>query len=80
MEFPRDNPLRRSLSTGRGALLPIGLFSMVFNVLALAVPLYMMQIYDRVLNSGSQETTAPVDSKPSTDSRWPSWKIQTTTP
>lgn len=56
MEYPRDNPLRRSLSTGRGALLPIGVFSMVFNVLALTMPLYMMQVYDRVLVSDSRET------------------------
>ena len=25
-------------------------------------------------------STPPVDEKPSSDSRWPSWKIQTTTP
>src|SRR5918994_2001623 len=31
-------------------------------------------------NSGSHEVTAPVDSNPSSDSRWPSWKIQITTP
>jgi PrtD family type I secretion system ABC transporter len=56
MDLLRNNLLRHSLSTGRGALLPIGLFSMVLNLLALTVPLYMMQIYDRVLTSSSLET------------------------
>ncbi|MDJ0852224.1 MAG: type I secretion system permease/ATPase [Myxococcota bacterium] len=31
-------------------------FSLVLNVLALTVPLYMMQVFDRVLSSGSTET------------------------
>ena len=56
MEFLRENALRLNLSTVRRALLPIGFFSMVFNVLVLAMPLYMMQVYDRVLISGSRET------------------------
>jgi PrtD family type I secretion system ABC transporter len=49
-------PLSLGLSAARGALFPVGLFSMVFNLLGLVVPLYMMQIYDRVLASGSRET------------------------
>jgi PrtD family type I secretion system ABC transporter len=56
MDTARVTPLRLGLSAARGALFPVGLFSMVFNLLGLVVPLYMMQIYDRVLASGSRET------------------------
>jgi PrtD family type I secretion system ABC transporter len=56
MEHARNTPVCRSLAAARGALLPIGLFTMFFNILALAVPLYMMQIYDRVLGGGSRPT------------------------
>jgi PrtD family type I secretion system ABC transporter len=45
-----------ALGVGRRAALPIGLFSLAFNLLGLAVPLYMMQIYDRVLPGGSRDT------------------------
>ena len=48
--------LDRALGVGRRAIVPIGLFSMAFNLLGLAVPLYTMQIYDRVLPGGSRET------------------------
>ncbi|ETX11991.1 hypothetical protein OCH239_18745 [Roseivivax halodurans JCM 10272] len=34
----------------------VGFFSMVINVLMLAAPLYMLQVYDRVLGSGRVET------------------------
>ncbi|MEZ5934785.1 MAG: type I secretion system permease/ATPase [Alphaproteobacteria bacterium] len=56
MDSPRDNPVHRSLAIARGVLLPIGLFSLVINLLVLGVPLYMMQVYDRVLTSGSLAT------------------------
>jgi hypothetical protein len=48
--------LDRALGIGRRAIVPISLFSMAFNLLGLAVPLYTMQIYDRVLPGGSRET------------------------
>lgn len=38
------------------AVLEIGLFSLVVNVLLLFQPLYLLQIYDRVLTSGSMST------------------------
>jgi ATP-binding cassette subfamily C protein len=44
--------LRRSL----GAFAAIGLFSMVHNLLMLASPVFMLQVYDRVLTSGSVPT------------------------
>jgi ATP-binding cassette subfamily C protein/ATP-binding cassette subfamily C exporter for protease/lipase/ATP-binding cassette subfamily C protein EexD len=34
----------------------VGLFSVVMNTLMLAVPLYMLQVYDRVLTTGRVET------------------------
>jgi len=48
--------LRRALGSCRGGLLAAGLFSFCINVLHLASPLYMMQVYDRVLNSRSGAT------------------------
>jgi ATP-binding cassette subfamily C protein len=35
---------------------PLMIFSMFANMLMLAVPLHMLQVYDRVLSSGSKET------------------------
>lgn len=40
----------------KSAALPIFLFSFVINILLFASPLYMMQIYDRVLSSRSEFT------------------------
>src|SRR3954467_12892066 len=40
----------------RGAVLCTGLFSCVVNVLMLTGPLFMLQVYDRVLTSGSVPT------------------------
>ena len=45
-----------ALSTCRGALASIVVFSLFINLLLLAVPLYMLQIYDRVLSSRSEQT------------------------
>lgn len=39
-----------------GAFLVVGVFSLFSNVTMLVAPLYMMQVYDRVLTSGSKET------------------------
>ncbi|MEM1048856.1 MAG: type I secretion system permease/ATPase [Pseudomonadota bacterium] len=39
-----------------GGFLAIGLFSLAINIMMLAGPLYMMQVYDRVLTSNSMET------------------------
>ena len=40
----------------RGAMLGVGLFSAAVNLLMLTGPIYMLQIYDRVLSSGSVAT------------------------
>ncbi|WP_107851447.1 type I secretion system permease/ATPase [Oceanimonas marisflavi] len=39
-----------------GAMAWVLLFSMAVNLLMLATPIYMLQVYDRVLNSRSQDT------------------------
>lgn len=64
-----DTPQTRSPSPGTGPddltmfrrrntwlLWLVALFSMVVNALMMTAPLYMLQVYDRVLGSGSEET------------------------
>ena len=50
------NGLGRFLGGARRALLELSGFSFVVNVLLLVMPLYMLQVYDRVLASGSSDT------------------------
>jgi PrtD family type I secretion system ABC transporter len=45
--------LRLAMRGSLGAFAAIGLFSMVHNLLMLTSPIFMMQVYDRVLASGS---------------------------
>ena len=52
----RRDPLNGALSGCRRAWAGAGLFSACLNVLMLSVPLYMMQVYDRVLTTGSVDT------------------------
>ncbi|MCV6584028.1 MAG: type I secretion system permease/ATPase [Marinibacterium sp.] len=40
----------------RGGFVAIGFFSLILNLLALAGPLYMLQVYDRVLTSRNMDT------------------------
>ena len=49
-------PLDLALRAARPGLLAALLFSLAVNVLILALPLYTMQVYDRVLGSGHIET------------------------
>jgi PrtD family type I secretion system ABC transporter len=51
-----QSPLAGILSIYRGALVWVGLFSGVLNVLMLAGSIYMLQVYDRVLASRSVPT------------------------
>lgn len=46
----------KSVRDCRRSLLGVGVFSLVMSLLLLTVPIYMIQIYDRVLGSGSLET------------------------
>lgn len=48
--------LFRGLVPGRRVLFGIALFSFSVNLLMLTAPLFMLQVYDRVLTSRSQET------------------------
>ncbi|MBC7139197.1 MAG: type I secretion system permease/ATPase [Defluviimonas sp.] len=53
---PDGHPYRRALARLRPAFAAVAVFSALVNILMLTSPLYMMQVYDRVLGSGSQET------------------------
>jgi ABC-type protease/lipase transport system fused ATPase/permease subunit len=45
-----------ALAEGRSALISTGVFSFITNLLMLTGPLFMLQVYDRVLTSGSVPT------------------------
>lgn len=49
-------PIRRVLASCRGALWAVGLFSLVVNLLMLTGPMFMLQVYDRVMSSRSTPT------------------------
>jgi PrtD family type I secretion system ABC transporter len=53
---PLPAPLGDALGACRTAFLALFVFSLAINLLVLAAPLYMMQVYDRVLGSRSIET------------------------
>ena len=48
--------LRQALLSSRGALTGVAVFSAVVNLLMLTGPLFMLQVYDRVLSSHSSAT------------------------
>jgi len=56
--MPHDagRDVNTALRVCRSAFLMIGAFSFFINLLALTVPLYMLQVYDRVLSSRSEAT------------------------
>ena len=49
-------PFSQSIGEVKRVLLIVAFFSFVINVLMLVGPIYMMQVYDRVLTSGSMPT------------------------
>ena len=51
-----DREIRAALAESRRLFVACGLFSMAVNVLMLTGPLFMLQIYDRVLGSRSEAT------------------------
>ncbi len=48
--------LKRTLGACRGGFMAVGLFSFAINLLMLTIPLYMLQLFDRVLTSRSEDT------------------------
>ena len=57
-----NNPYRRALREMKRTFIQVGLFSAAINILMLTGPLYMLQVYDRVLSSGSVATLDLVQS------------------
>lgn len=51
-----SNALRQAVSACRGHIVSAAVFGVFVNVLMLTGPLFMLQVYDRVLASRSQET------------------------
>ena len=51
-----NNPYRRALRELKRTFVQVGLFSAAINILMLTGPIYMLQVYDRVLSSGSVAT------------------------
>lgn len=56
MNARRAEPVRDVLLACRRPLVAVLLFSSCINLLMLTAPLYMLQIFDRVFNSSSEET------------------------
>ncbi|MEW5729520.1 MAG: type I secretion system permease/ATPase [Pseudomonadota bacterium] len=52
---PRS-PIRKALATCKSAITATAVFSLVANLLLFVAPLYMLQVYDRVLASRSEST------------------------
>jgi PrtD family type I secretion system ABC transporter len=52
----RSNALHTALASARRVFMGVGAFSCFINVLMLVAPIYMLQVYDRVLASGSHDT------------------------
>jgi PrtD family type I secretion system ABC transporter len=60
MPRPLSPILKTGLARCRGVIWAVCSFSLVLNVLSLAMPLYTIQLYDRVMVSGSAATLAVV--------------------
>ncbi len=56
MKKPESTPLKQAMRAARPSLIMTGVFSLFINLLMLAGPLYMLQVYDRVLPSSSVDT------------------------
>ncbi|MCB1885149.1 MAG: type I secretion system permease/ATPase [Geminicoccaceae bacterium] len=54
--FPKKNEFERAIAVCRRGLLPVAVFSFGVNMLMLTMPLYMMQVFDRVLSARSLDT------------------------
>ena len=56
LKLEKNNELASALRTCRSAFALCGLFSLFINLLMLASPIYMLQVYDRVLTTGHVDT------------------------
>ena len=56
MPSKKTNPVAEAKKSMRSGFVAIAIFSLALNLLMLAGPLYMLQVYDRVLTSQSMET------------------------
>ena len=56
MGHVNELPLKQALAESRRGFLWIGAFGLFVNLLVLTSPIYMMQVFDRVLTSGRTET------------------------
>ena len=54
--FGRKSPVRTTISSMRKAWVGVGVLSLFVNLLMLTGPLYMLQVYDRVITSQSMST------------------------
>lgn len=50
------DPVRAALRSNRRALVGVAIFSAIINILLLTSPIFMLQVYDRVLTSRSYQT------------------------
>jgi PrtD family type I secretion system ABC transporter len=51
-----DDPVRAALRSNSRALIGVAIFSAIINLLLLTSPIFMLQVYDRVLTSRSHQT------------------------
>lgn len=51
-----EPPLKQAMTEARAILKRVGGFSLIINLLVLTSPLYMLQVYDRVLSARSEPT------------------------
>lgn len=56
MNAKNTNPLHQALANCRSSFITVGFFSMCINLLMLVPAIYMLQVYDRVVASGSEST------------------------
>ncbi|MEX0283030.1 MAG: type I secretion system permease/ATPase [Paracoccaceae bacterium] len=54
--FQKKSTVKAAWASLRGGFVAIGFFSLLLNLLMLAGPLYMLQVYDRVLTSQNMDT------------------------
>lgn len=58
MNTTAANPLKLAMREARSSMFAVGFFSFFINLMMLSGPIYMLQVYDRVLTSNSIETLA----------------------